>query len=298
MATTTIGLKADDALRDRLRLAADRIGRTPHWLAKHALLHALDRIERGDAPFLGTAGDEDDDGPAPFLAFAQSVQPQSVLRAQIAAATRRPEPECLPMLIAEARPTPAQAAATQAMARRLAEALRIKGARGPVEGLVREYALSSQEGVALMCLAEALLRIPDRATRDALIRDKIGRGDWHSHLGASRSLFVNAATWGLLITGRLTASASERGLTAALTRLIGRGGEPVIRRGVDVAMRMLGEQFVTGQTISEALANSRRLESRGFRYSYDMLGEAALTAPDAARYLPCIRATAAPSANG
>ncbi len=153
-----------------------------------------------------------------------------------------------------------------------------------MEGLIQEYALSSQEGIALMCLAEALLRIPDRATRDALIRDKIGSGDWHAHLGASKSLFVNAATWGLLITGRLASTSSETGLTAALARLIGRGGEPLIRSGVDVAMRMLGEQFVTGQTISEALANARRLEARGFRYSYDMLGEAAMTAADAARY--------------
>ncbi len=284
MAATTIGLKIDDALRERLRRAADRLGRTPHWLIKQSVLHALDRIERGETPFLG-AGPEEDDGPSPFLAFAQSVQPQSVLRAQVTAATRRPEPECLPLLLQEAALPPAQAARAEATARHLVEALRAKGASGPVEGLIQEYALSSQEGIALMCLAEALLRIPDRATRDALIRDKIGSGDWHAHLGASKSLFVNAATWGLLITGRLASTSSESGLTAALARLVGRGGEPLIRRGVDVAMRMLGEQFVSGQTISEALANARRLEARGFRYSYDMLGEAAMTAADAARYL-------------
>ncbi len=163
-------------------------------------------------------------------------------------------------------------------------ALRTKGQQGAVEGLIHEYSLSSQEGVALMCLAEALLRIPDRATRDALIRDKIGHGDWQSHVGQSPSLFVNAATWGLVVTGKLTGTASESGLSGALTRLIGRGGEPLIRKGVDVAMRMMGEQFVTGQTISEALANSRRMEAKGFRYSFDMLGEAATTAADAARY--------------
>ena len=283
MAATTIGLKIDDALRERLRLAADTLGRTPHWLIKQAVLQALERIERGERPFL--AGGEEDDGLAPFLAFAQSVQPQSVLRAQVTAATCRPEPECLPLLLQDAALPPAQAAQAEALARRLVEALRQKGARGPVEGLVQEYALSSQEGIALMCLAEALLRIPDRATRDALIRDKVGKGDWQAHLGVSKSLFVNAATWGLLITGRLTATSSEAGLTAALVRLVGRGGEGVIRRGVDVAMRMLGEQFVAGQSISEALANARRLEARGFRYSYDMLGEAAMTAEDAARYL-------------
>jgi len=172
----------------------------------------------------------------------------------------------------------------RATATTLVEALRAKGARGTVEGLIRKYDLSSQEGVALMCLAEALLRIPDPATRDVLIRDKIGTGDWRGHVGHSSSLFVNAATWGLVVTGRLTATASEGGLGAALTRLIARGGEPVIRKGVDMAMRMMGEQFVTGQDIAEALGNARRLEARGFRYSYDMLGEAAATAADAERY--------------
>ena len=135
-----------------------------------------------------------------------------------------------------------------------------------------------------MCLAEALLRIPDRATRNALIRDKIAPGDWQSHLGNSPSLFVNAATWGLLVTGKLTATGEEQDLSSALTRLVGRFGEPVIRKGVDVAMRMMGEEFVKGQTIGEAIENSRKLEQAGFRYSYDMLGEAATTAEDAARY--------------
>ena len=150
---------------------------------------------------------------------------------------------------------------------------------------MREYALSSQEGVALMCLAEALLRIPDGATRDALIADKVGGGEWRAHVGQSPSPFVNAATWGLLITGRLVGTVDERGLGATLTRLIARSGAPIIRAGVDTAMRVLGEQFVCGQTIEAALANSKPLEARGFRYSYDMLGEAALTAEDAARYL-------------
>ena len=118
---------------------------------------------------------------------------------------------------------------------------------------MREYALSGDEGVALMCLAEALLRIPDNATRDALIRDKIGGGDWRAHLGHSPSLFVNAATWGLLVAGELTA-ARENTLARGLTRLLARGGEPVIRKAVDLAMRMMGEQFVTGQNIAEALA--------------------------------------------
>ena len=149
---------------------------------------------------------------------------------------------------------------------------------------MHEFSLSSEEGVALMCLAEALLRIPDSATADRLIADKISKGDWRKHLGESPSLFVNAATWGLLITGKLVGTSSEQGLGSALTKLIGKGGEPLIRKGVDLAMRMLGNQFVTGQTIDEALKNSKPNEARGYRYSYDMLGEAALTEHDAQAY--------------
>jgi len=222
--------------------------------------------------------------PRPFTEFAESLQSQPPFRAAVTAAYRRPEPDCLPPLVASATLPAAVVVQVQTLAARLVTALRAKGTRGTVEGLIREYALSSHEGVALMCLAEALLRIPDAPTRDALIRDKISTGDWQAHVGHSSSLFVNAATWGLVVTGKLTATTVQAGLPAALVRLIGRGGEPLIRRGVDLAMRMMGEQFVTGQTINEALANSRRLEARGFRYSYDMLGEAATTAEDAARY--------------
>ncbi len=282
--STTLGLKVDEALRARIRTASDTTGRTPHALIKQGLLALLDRIERGEN--IDLAEDMPDAAaPQPFLAFAQSVQPQSVLRAAITAAYRRPEQDCVPVLLASAALPEAAAGRARALALRLVETLRQKRPSGGVEGLIQEFALSSQEGVALMCLAEALLRIPDRATRDALIRDKIGVGDWQAHIGQSPSLFVNAAAWGLMITGKLVGTSSESGLSHALTRLIGRGGEPLIRKGVDMAMRLMGEQFVCGQTIAEALANSRRLEARGFRYSYDMLGEAAATAEDATRYL-------------
>lgn len=183
---------------------------------------------------------------------------------------------------------PEAARQTHELAMQIAQRLRERGnsagRAGIVQGLLQEYALSSQEGVALMCLAEALLRIPDIATRDALIRDKVARGQWQEHAGRSSSLFVNAATWGLLLTGKLVATHSESTLSTLLTRLIIKGGEPMIRKGVDMAMRMLGEQFVTGETIGEALKHARDLEARGFRYSYDMLGEAAMTAEDADRY--------------
>lgn len=294
MAATTLVVKIDDHLVGRLKRSAAAVGRSPHWLIKQAILSILEQVERGKTPddiFDGAEmADTEDDGavpdlPAtPFLEFAQTVQPQSVLRAKITAAYRRPETECLPVLVAQAALPKSTTDAARQLARRLVVALRGKSEGGGVEALIHEYALSSQEGVALMCLAEALLRIPDRATRDALIRDKIGVGDWEAHIGHSPSLFVNAATWGLLITGRLASTSSGKSLSIALTRLIARGGEPLIRKGVDIAMRMMGEQFVSGQTIAEALANSRKWEAQGFRYSYDMLGEAATTAADAQRY--------------
>lgn len=293
MASTTLGVKVDDALRDRLKAAAQKLNCTPHWLHKQAILSYLDRIERGHLPaemaHLGRdeRGEDEDAGASadampPFFEFGQDVQPQSVLRAAITAAYRRPEPECVPLLLGQARVAGPEK--VHAMASKLVHALWAKRSGGGVEGLIQEFSLSSQEGVALMCLAEALLRIPDRATRDALIRDKIVHGDWRSHMGGSQSLFVNAATWGLMITGKLVAVSSEQSLSKALTRLIGKGGEPLVRKGVNMAMRMMGEQFVSGQTISEALANNRKMEARGFRYSYDMLGEAATTAADAERY--------------
>ena len=159
------------------------------------------------------------------------------------------------------------------------------GRAGFVQDLLQEYSLSSQEGAALMCLAEALLRVPDAATRDALIRDKIGQGQWQTHLGKSPSLVVNAATRGLLLTRKLVSVNSETEMAAALSRMVSIGGAPLIRKAVDMAMRMMGSQFVTGESIDEALSNGLAREKDGFRYSFDMLGEAAMTAQDASRYL-------------
>jgi len=224
----------------------------------------------------------------PIRSFADGLADPSPLRRRITQACRIPEPEAVAPLLDAARMPAAASVETDALARRLARRLRSRpqggGRSGLVQGLLQEYALSSQEGVALMCLAEALLRIPDLATRDALIRDKIARGHWQAHAGRSPSLFVNAATWGLLLTGKLVATHSESTLSGLLTRLIGKGGEPLIRKGVDMAMRMMGEQFVAGETIEQALDHARGPEAQGFRYSYDMLGEAALTAADAERY--------------
>ncbi len=227
--------------------------------------------------------------PRPFGQFFGSLPPRSALRQAITRARRTPEPQCVPPLLEGATLEEPVQARAQALARRLALGLRDRpggiGRENLVQGLLQEFSLSSEEGVALMCLAEALLRIPDSATRDALIRDKIGRGDWRSHLGRSNSPFVNAAAWGLLVTGKLVATHDEARLANALTRISGKFGEPVIRTAVDLAMRLMGKQFVSGETIQQALANGERHEAAGFRYSYDMLGEAALTAADAERYL-------------
>ena len=296
MATTTLGVKLDDATRERLKKAAAQIDRTPHWMIKQAIFNYLEQVESGLTPaehagLAAAAGEEaleslTEQGLQVFLDFAESILPQSVLRAAITSAYRRPETEVVPMLLEQARLNKEQAEASQKLALGIAEKLRnqknASGRQGLVQGLLQEFSLSSQEGVALMCLAEALLRIPDKATRDALIRDKIANGNWSQHLGQSPSMFVNAASWGLLITGKLVSTHNEAGLSNSLNRLI---GKPVIRKGVDMAMRLMGEQFVTGETIAEALANAATLEAKGFRYSYDMLGEAALTEEDAKRYL-------------
>ncbi|WP_409488917.1 trifunctional transcriptional regulator/proline dehydrogenase/L-glutamate gamma-semialdehyde dehydrogenase [Pseudomonas promysalinigenes] len=299
MATTTLGVKLDDPTRERLKAAAQSIDRTPHWLIKQAIFNYLEKLEGGATltelnghanSLVDDAGEvQPDHAHQCFLEFAESILPQSVLRSAITAAYRRPEQEVVPMLLEQARLSTAQAEATNKLAASIAEKLRNQksagGRAGIVQGLLQEFSLSSQEGVALMCLAEALLRIPDKGTRDALIRDKISNGNWQPHLGNSPSLFVNAATWGLLLTGKLVSTHNETGLSSSLTRIIGKSGEPMIRKGVDMAMRLMGEQFVTGETIAEALANASRFEAKGFRYSYDMLGEAALTEHDAQKYL-------------
>jgi RHH-type proline utilization regulon transcriptional repressor/proline dehydrogenase/delta 1-pyrroline-5-carboxylate dehydrogenase len=215
----------------------------------------------------------------------------SPLRRAVSLACRRDEAACVTALAEEF-----QACApdrTRVAARALALVAAVRSNRRVATGvdhLMHEFALSSQEGVALMCLAEALLRIPDAATADRLIRDKISKGDWQAHLGHSGSLFVNAATWGLMLTGKLVGTRSDQELGGALTRVIAKSGEPVIRRGVEFAMELLGQQFVMAETIEAALERSRANESRGYAHSYDMLGEAALTDADARRYFAAYEA--------
>jgi RHH-type proline utilization regulon transcriptional repressor/proline dehydrogenase/delta 1-pyrroline-5-carboxylate dehydrogenase len=176
----------------------------------------------------------------------------------------------------------------RAAVRAEAEAL-VRGARrsvrkqGVVESFLQEFSLGTREGLALMCLAEALLRTPDDDTRDKLIAEKIGSADWASHLGGSDSLFVNASTWGLMLTGKIVEpdDQAQRDLPAFIKKIAGRLGEPVIRAAVGQAIRIMGEQFVLGRTIEAAI---KRAANDGDICSFDMLGEGARTAADAARY--------------
>ena len=186
-----------------------------------------------------------------------------------------------------------------AQAEQLVHAVRAERvAAGGVDAFLREYDLSSHEGVVLMCLAEALLRIPDAETADKLIEDRLRQGDWEEHLGASASLFVNASTWGLMLTGRILRldSGALDDLSGYMRRLVARAGEPVIREALRQAMRILGRQFVMGRTIDEALERARSAEHRAYRHSYDMLGEAALTAPMPSATSTPIHAASRPSA--
>ena len=162
---------------------------------------------------------------------------------------------------------------------------RVRKERSPsmMEAFLAEYGLSTAEGVGLMCLAEALLRVPDAETIDDLIHDKIEPSDWGAHLGKSSSSMVNASTWALMLTGKVLDD-DPKGPTRALRDLVRRMGEPVVRTAVGQSMKILGRQFVLGQTIEEGMKNARELEKQGYTYSYDMLGEAARTDEDAVRY--------------
>lgn len=210
---------------------------------------------------------------------------QTELRQIITDAYARSEPEAVKNLIDMVELSGDQRTAAAALSKSLMTEIRKnRHKQGGVDALMQEFSLSSEEGVALMCLAEALLRVPDKATRDKLIKDKLSGGNWKSHLHNSRSLFVNAAAWGLLVTGKLVDNNSEKNLSMALTRVMSKGGQPLIRKGVDYAMRILGKQFVTGENIEKALANGKEREKKGYVFSFDMLGEAAMTQEDADRY--------------
>ncbi len=197
------------------------------------------------------------------------------------------EPRLVGALIERAAWTEDEARRTGELARRLVSAVRGAKVYGRgFDAFMSEYGLSSEEGVILMCLAEALLRIPDTETADRLIADKIGDGQWTKHLGRSGSFFVNASTFGLMMTGGVVklGEAAGRSPVDAVKRLVARTGEGVIRQALRRAVKLLGEQFVIGSDIGKAISRARSLEAAGYRVSYDMLGEAARSEADAKRY--------------
>lgn len=206
-------------------------------------------------------------------------------RTDLRRAYRQDEEACIAERLTQAAP----AAKVHEAAARLAIDL-IEGARGKkasgIDAFLQQYGLDTEEGIALMCLAEALLRVPDAATADALIKDKIGQIDWGEHLGESTSTFVNAATFSLMLTGEVLdpPDARQKGLGSAFKRAMNRLGEPVIRTATGQAMKILGGQFVFGRTIDEALKRAAPERARGITHSFDMLGEAAMTFADAEKY--------------
>jgi len=222
------------------------------------------------------------------MIFEQAPAEPTPLRAAIDAHYRADETECVRALLAELQLDPEAQGRIDATARSLVESVRGQRHRsGGIDAFLQEYGLSTHEGVMLMCIAEALLRVPDNDTQERLIRDKLAPADWDKHFGHSRSLFVNASTLALMLTGRVVGLgrlpvASSPG--AVIGRLVARLGEPVVREAVGQAMKILGRQFVMGRTIESALERAKGAEAKGYTYSYDMLGEAARTAADAERY--------------
>jgi RHH-type proline utilization regulon transcriptional repressor/proline dehydrogenase/delta 1-pyrroline-5-carboxylate dehydrogenase len=224
-----------------------------------------------------------------LVAVRSSADPSQVIppRDEIAAYHLIEEPRLVGALIERAIFGEDERRRIADLARRLVHAARAGRHKfSGIDAFMLEYGLTSEEGVILMCLAEALLRIPDAETADKLIAEKIGGGHWEKHLGRSDSLFVNASTWGLMLTGQIVKlrDVHNERPTSLLKRMVVRSGEPVIRQALRQAMRILGNQFVLGRTIEEALGRAESFQEKGYLFSYDMLGEAAKTAADAERY--------------
>ncbi|MEL6643458.1 MAG: bifunctional proline dehydrogenase/L-glutamate gamma-semialdehyde dehydrogenase PutA [Pseudomonadota bacterium] len=208
----------------------------------------------------------------------------TTLRSRIQSHRLASESDILSELVDRYAPTPAQRQVITTRAQTLITDIRNAGSPGLMEVFLAEYGLSTDEGIALMCLAEALLRVPDAQTIDDLIEDKIAPSEWGAHLGQSSSSLVNASTWALMITGKVLREPGGSGMAETLHGAVRRLGEPVIRVAVKRIMKEMGDQFVLGETIEKAIARGQAQVDAGMTYSYDMLGEAALTAADAATY--------------
>ncbi len=209
------------------------------------------------------------------------------LRQAIQSLYHADEAHCIKALIKSLDLSEQHQDTTRKQAKKLVESIRLdRQAHGGLDAFFQEFALSSQEGIALMCLAEALLRVPDATTKDNLISDKLSDADWQAHIGKSESLFVNASTWGLLMTGKLVHlnRATDTDMRAYLGKATARSSAPVVRSAMTQAMKIIGRQFVLAETIQSALKESATKQKKGFTYSYDMLGEAAMSQKDADAY--------------
>ncbi|MGH8719300.1 MAG: bifunctional proline dehydrogenase/L-glutamate gamma-semialdehyde dehydrogenase PutA, partial [Burkholderiales bacterium] len=213
--------------------------------------------------------------------FASDSSPFDTSQSAIRAAYLADEPECVKALVKEAALDSPMARRVQKRAQQLVRQVRAEpAAKGGLDVFLQEYDLATREGIVLMCLAEALLRIPDSATADRLIRGLILRGEWDRHLGKSPSFLVNASTWGLMLSGKIVRALSSEEAATLVMKLASRLGDSALRSALRAAMGILGAEFVMGETIEQALERT----SDEYRYSFDMLGEAALTARDAQRY--------------
>ncbi|BFM50163.1 bifunctional proline dehydrogenase/L-glutamate gamma-semialdehyde dehydrogenase PutA [Marinomonas sp. THO17] len=215
-------------------------------------------------------------------------QPLNQLWQLISPLYKADEESWLKELLPLAKPTEAELAIhTQAASELIAEVRKDDDSMSMIDALLLEYSLDTKEGILLMCLAEALMRVPDKETADAFIKDRLSVADWASHAQNSDSFFVNASTWGLLLTGKIVTMDERQDGTPAnlVNRMINRVSEPVIRKAMNQAMKIMGHQFVLGRNINEALSRGKSYRDKGYTYSFDMLGEAALTADDAAKYL-------------
>lgn len=294
-----LGIKLDDALFHRIEKLSRQINRTPHWLIKQAIFLHLDTLEKksksskSNEDIITSQNEKNviNEGnfSQPFFDFAQQILPQSYLRSRVTSAWSISETEIVPKLLNLSNCDENTDQKICKLSRELVTGLRKKKKKYNkeqiIQDLLQEFPLSSQEGVALMCLAEALLRVPDSNTRDALIKDKIKNKNWKSHFGTKKSLFVNSTIWGLCLTNTIIKKYTEKDLFYSLNKIIKRIGEPIIRKSINVAMQLMGKQFVVGEDIQQALKNTQNLEKRGFTYSYDMLGESAVTEEDAQSYM-------------
>jgi len=218
--------------------------------------------------------------------FKAPLKKQPPLLAAMTHAYREDETVCVKHLLSTLDFTPDQQKAIQDLAHSFVVKVREQEAeKGGVEALMQHYDLSTEEGIVLMCIAEALLRVPDKKTQDLLIQDKLTSADWDKHLGASASAFVNMATWGLALTGNILEITNKSGFFKKVWKgMLRESGEPIIRQAVREAIKVMSENFVLGRSIDEAIKHSEEFTKSGYRFSYDMLGEVARTMLDADRY--------------